>query len=168
MVAYARSIFLQPNKEVFDVTRLQIADYAASLGLLTVPKLRFLKKVGKKVQEVVVGGQAEGQQQVEQLGDLMAANGKGKEVGKRKKQAKDETEGEGEEEEEERPAKKRKGADGEAKAAAGAKTRKQQERERFGVVRKLLEFSAHRHQGLVLRFAAERWRAHPDPRLLAE
>ncbi len=46
LIAYVRSVFLQPNKKVFDVTKLPVVEYAQSLGLLTAPKLRFLKKVG--------------------------------------------------------------------------------------------------------------------------
>ena len=44
LVSYLRSTFLQPNRAVFDVTKLPIAEYALSMGLPTVPKLRFLKK----------------------------------------------------------------------------------------------------------------------------
>ena len=44
LVAYLRSIFLQPKKDVFDVSKLPIADFALSMGLPTVPKLRFLKR----------------------------------------------------------------------------------------------------------------------------
>eukprot|EP00967_Tisochrysis_lutea_P080266 scaffold110120_cov17-Tisochrysis_lutea.AAC.1 len=45
MVAYVRSEFLQPNKAVHDVTTLPAVDLAQSWGLLTAPRLRFLKKV---------------------------------------------------------------------------------------------------------------------------
>ncbi len=45
-MAYLRSVFLQPNKAVFDVAALPVEDFAASMGLASVPKLRFLKKVG--------------------------------------------------------------------------------------------------------------------------
>lgn len=45
MVAYVRSEFLQPNKAVHDVTALPAVDLAQSWGLLTAPRLRFLKKV---------------------------------------------------------------------------------------------------------------------------
>jgi ATP-dependent RNA helicase DDX10/DBP4 len=56
LVAYARSVFLQPNKAVFDAGALPLDEYAESLGLLAAPQLKFLKRVGKKVvQEVVVG-----------------------------------------------------------------------------------------------------------------
>ena len=46
LVAYVRSVFLQPNKAVFDVTKLPVGEAAQSMGLLSAPKLRFLKKVG--------------------------------------------------------------------------------------------------------------------------
>jgi superfamily II DNA/RNA helicase len=56
LVAYVRSVFLQPNKAVFDAAALPLDEYAESLGLLAAPQLKFLKRVGKKVvQEVVVG-----------------------------------------------------------------------------------------------------------------
>jgi len=45
MVAYVRSEFLQPNKAVHDVAALPAVDLAQSWGLLTAPRLRFLKKV---------------------------------------------------------------------------------------------------------------------------
>ncbi|KAL4525635.1 hypothetical protein Ndes2437A_g04083 [Nannochloris sp. 'desiccata'] len=44
LVSYLRSTFLQPNRAVFDVTKLPVAEYALSMGLPTVPKLRFLKR----------------------------------------------------------------------------------------------------------------------------
>lgn len=47
VTSYLRSVFLQPNKAVFDVTRLPVAEYAQAMGLLAAPKLRFLKKAGK-------------------------------------------------------------------------------------------------------------------------
>ena len=56
LVAYVRSVYLQPNKAVFDAAALPLDEYAESLGLLAAPRLKFLKRVGKKVvQEVVVG-----------------------------------------------------------------------------------------------------------------
>lgn len=48
LVAYVRSIFLQPNKAVFDASALPAAEYALSMGLTSVPKLRFLKRHGQK------------------------------------------------------------------------------------------------------------------------
>ena len=47
LVSYLRSVFLQPNKNVFDVTKLPIEEFAFSMGLSAAPKLRFLKAGGK-------------------------------------------------------------------------------------------------------------------------
>lgn len=47
-VSYLRSVNLQPNKEVFDVTRLPIAEFAASLGLPNAPRIRFKKRGAAK------------------------------------------------------------------------------------------------------------------------
>ena len=44
MTAYLRSVFLQPNRAVFDASVLPLEDYALSLGLSTVPRLRFLAR----------------------------------------------------------------------------------------------------------------------------
>lgn len=71
LTAYLRSVFLQPNKAVFDVLALPAEDYATSLGLATVPKLRFLRKVRGKQQVVEIGGRPA-------LGDdLQAVGGSG-------------------------------------------------------------------------------------------
>ncbi len=43
---YLRSIHLQSNKKIFDVKRLPIEEYATSLGLCQVPKIRFVKNKG--------------------------------------------------------------------------------------------------------------------------
>lgn len=43
-VTYLKSIYLKKDKEVFDVSKLPIEDFAASLGLSVTPKLRFLKR----------------------------------------------------------------------------------------------------------------------------
>jgi ATP-dependent RNA helicase DDX10/DBP4 len=45
VVSYLKSVHLQPNKAVFDVTALPVAAYAASLGLTNPPKLRFVTRV---------------------------------------------------------------------------------------------------------------------------
>ena len=47
MVSYLRSIYLQPNKDVFDVNALDVEAYAHSMGLPNPPRLRFLKSQGK-------------------------------------------------------------------------------------------------------------------------
>ncbi|OVA06611.1 Helicase [Macleaya cordata] len=53
---YLRSIYKQGDKEVFDVTKLPIEEFAASLGLAMTPKIRFLnqKTKAKAVLEEVV------------------------------------------------------------------------------------------------------------------
>ncbi|XP_059197399.1 probable ATP-dependent RNA helicase DDX10 [Centropristis striata] len=43
-VSYLRSVYLMKNKDVFDVFKLQIEEYAASLGLAVAPRVRFLSK----------------------------------------------------------------------------------------------------------------------------
>lgn len=43
-VSYIRSVYLMKNKEVFDVFKLQVQEYAVSLGLATAPRVRFLSK----------------------------------------------------------------------------------------------------------------------------
>ncbi|XP_038124297.1 probable ATP-dependent RNA helicase DDX10 isoform X1 [Cyprinodon tularosa] len=43
-VSYLRSVYLMTNKEVFDVFKLKLQDYALSLGLAVAPRVRFLSK----------------------------------------------------------------------------------------------------------------------------
>ncbi|XP_069825869.1 probable ATP-dependent RNA helicase DDX10 [Dendropsophus ebraccatus] len=43
-VSYLRSVYLMKNKEVFDVFKLPLAQYARSLGLAVAPRVRFLQK----------------------------------------------------------------------------------------------------------------------------
>lgn len=43
-ITYLRSIHIRRDKEIFDVTKLPLDDYAVSLGLPTTPRIRFLKK----------------------------------------------------------------------------------------------------------------------------
>ncbi|XP_065859948.1 DEAD-box ATP-dependent RNA helicase 32-like [Euphorbia lathyris] len=51
-ITYLRSINIQKDKEVFDVTKLPIDEYSASLGLPMTPQVRFLKhKMKKKMSE---------------------------------------------------------------------------------------------------------------------
>lgn len=50
---YLRSIHVRSDKSIFDVTQLPHEAYAASLGLPTTPRIRFLKrkvKGGKNIQ----------------------------------------------------------------------------------------------------------------------
>lgn len=44
LISYVRSIFLQPNKSIFSVKELPLDDFATSLGLFGVPKLRFIDR----------------------------------------------------------------------------------------------------------------------------
>ncbi|KAL6543170.1 DEAD-box ATP-dependent RNA helicase 32 [Orobanche hederae] len=52
-ITYLKSIHKQPDKEIFEVTKLPIDEFAASLGLPMAPKVRFLKhnSKGEKVSE---------------------------------------------------------------------------------------------------------------------
>ena len=46
-MTYLRSIHIQKEKEIFDVTKLPIDEFSASLGLPMTPKIRFLKQKNK-------------------------------------------------------------------------------------------------------------------------
>eukprot|EP00741_Cyanophora_paradoxa_P012274 tig00020604_g11860.t1 len=46
-LAYFRSVFLQPNKDVFQVDALPADEYAAALGLPAPPKMKFVKAAKK-------------------------------------------------------------------------------------------------------------------------
>ncbi|XP_075935385.1 putative ATP-dependent RNA helicase DDX10 [Anarhichas minor] len=59
-VSYLRSIYLMKNKEVFDVFKLQIQEYAVSLGLAVAPRVRFLSKAQAQ------RGEKEGRREEEQ------------------------------------------------------------------------------------------------------
>jgi Domain of unknown function (DUF4217) len=57
--SYVRSVFLHANKAVFDVSKLDVEDYAYSLGLPTVPRLRMVAKLQKQAgRRVSTGGGA--------------------------------------------------------------------------------------------------------------
>ena len=47
-ICYLRSVHLQSNKRIFDVHKLSLEQYAASLGLLRPPRVRFMQKLAKK------------------------------------------------------------------------------------------------------------------------
>ncbi|XP_057346675.1 probable ATP-dependent RNA helicase DDX10 isoform X4 [Manis pentadactyla] len=54
-VSYIRSVYLMKDKEVFDVSKLPIPEYALSLGLAVAPRIRFLQKIQKQpTKELVV------------------------------------------------------------------------------------------------------------------
>lgn len=44
-VSYMRSIFLQQDKEVFDVHALPAEEFSLSIGLLSSPRIRFTKVI---------------------------------------------------------------------------------------------------------------------------
>ncbi|KAI3640984.1 hypothetical protein MIR68_001862 [Amoeboaphelidium protococcarum] len=44
-ICYLRSVWLQKNKQVFDVTKLPLEDYAASLGLPSAPQVKFVRRL---------------------------------------------------------------------------------------------------------------------------
>jgi len=48
IVSYVRSVFLQADKSVFDVTKLPLDKFSTSCGLVTTPKLQFMKKKQKQ------------------------------------------------------------------------------------------------------------------------
>lgn len=45
---YLRSVYLQRDKQVFDVEQLPIEEFSASLGLPLTPKIRFLNRKIKR------------------------------------------------------------------------------------------------------------------------
>ncbi|WIA42322.1 hypothetical protein OEZ86_008336 [Tetradesmus obliquus] len=85
LVSYCRSVYLQPNKAVFDATALPLEEYAESLGLLAAPQLKFMRRVGKKVVEEVVVG-ASGDAAAAAAAAAGAASNKQQQLGKRKRQ----------------------------------------------------------------------------------
>ncbi|CAK6978074.1 probable ATP-dependent RNA helicase DDX10 [Scomber scombrus] len=54
-VSYLRSVYLMKNKDVFDVFKVKLHEYAVSLGLAVAPRVRFLNKAqaqrGEKVEQ---------------------------------------------------------------------------------------------------------------------
>lgn len=48
LVSYVRSVYLNANKNVFKVDELPIGEFAASLGLVSTPKLRFVPRSNAK------------------------------------------------------------------------------------------------------------------------
>lgn len=46
-ITYLRSIHIQKDKDIFDVTKLSVEEFSASLGLPMTPKIRFLKQKNK-------------------------------------------------------------------------------------------------------------------------
>jgi ATP-dependent RNA helicase DDX10/DBP4 len=80
VVSYLRSIYLQPNKEVFDVNALDVDAYAHSMGLPNPPRLRFLKckkKGGKGTEGGEDGDSEDGDSDEEEEGKAAGASGRG-------------------------------------------------------------------------------------------
>lgn len=65
-VSYLRSVYLMKNKEVFDVNKLQLHQYALSLGLAVAPRVRFLNKPQAPRPKVEQSGQNEVHPSVEE------------------------------------------------------------------------------------------------------
>lgn len=63
-VSYLRSVYLMKNKEVFDVFKLQIQEYALSLGLAVAPRVRFLSRA--QAQRAEKAGQQEEEESEEE------------------------------------------------------------------------------------------------------
>lgn len=53
-VSYIRSVYLMKDKEIFDVSKLPIPDYALSLGLAVAPRIRFLQRMQKQPSKELV------------------------------------------------------------------------------------------------------------------
>ncbi|ELR46816.1 Putative ATP-dependent RNA helicase DDX10, partial [Bos mutus] len=53
-VSYIRSVYLMKDKEIFDVSKLPISDYALSLGLAVAPRIRFLQRMQKQPSKELV------------------------------------------------------------------------------------------------------------------
>lgn len=67
-VSYLRSVYLMKNKDVFDVFKIQLLQYAVSLGLAVAPRVRFLNKA--QAQRAESGGQGEEEQQSDEEEEL--------------------------------------------------------------------------------------------------
>ncbi|XP_058923959.1 probable ATP-dependent RNA helicase DDX10 [Kogia breviceps] len=56
-VSYIRSVYLMKDKEIFDVSKLPIPEYALSLGLAMAPRVRFLQRMQKQPNKKLVVSQ---------------------------------------------------------------------------------------------------------------
>ncbi|KAM8889081.1 putative ATP-dependent RNA helicase DDX10 isoform 1-T2 [Synchiropus picturatus] len=70
-VSYLRSVYLMSNKAVFDVSQLQLHEYALSLGLAVAPRIRFLNKSQKEQKQEVTNNSDEDEEE-EQLKSFKA------------------------------------------------------------------------------------------------
>ncbi|NXG44773.1 DDX10 helicase, partial [Psilopogon haemacephalus] len=76
-VSYLRSVYLMKNKEVFDVFKLPLAEYAVSLGLAVAPRVRFLQKVQKQLPVNEAADEADHLKEMEQNTDTLSSVNKG-------------------------------------------------------------------------------------------
>ena len=51
LVCYLRSVFLQKNKDVFDVSEIDVKALSQSFGLPNAPKVKFLNSTGAKIKK---------------------------------------------------------------------------------------------------------------------
>jgi hypothetical protein len=56
--SYVRSCFLNPNKSIFDISKLDLGEFAASLGLPTMPRVHMVKKMQKQSRRSVSAKEA--------------------------------------------------------------------------------------------------------------
>ncbi|ODN00549.1 putative ATP-dependent RNA helicase DDX10 [Orchesella cincta] len=68
--AYLKSVFLMKNKDVFDVSTLDLSSFARSLGLAVAPRVRFLQKRGVAQQATNSGSKSNSDQDSESEGDV--------------------------------------------------------------------------------------------------
>ncbi|XP_068000709.1 probable ATP-dependent RNA helicase DDX10 [Melanerpes formicivorus] len=73
-VSYLRSVYLMKNKEVFDVFKLPLAEYALSLGLAMAPRVRFLQKAQKRLPVSEAADGTDHLKEAEQNADTLSLN----------------------------------------------------------------------------------------------
>ena len=50
-ISYIKGYFLMKNKDMFDISKIDTTKYAQSLGLVLIPRIRFLQKHEKMMRE---------------------------------------------------------------------------------------------------------------------
>ncbi|PIK54857.1 putative ATP-dependent RNA helicase DDX10 [Apostichopus japonicus] len=83
-ISYVKSVYLMKNKDVFDVTKLPLEEYAVSLGLPFTPRIRFLERRQKQQQDKSLKeNKSSGEQKIQEEDSLFTkkevANNKGNE-----------------------------------------------------------------------------------------
>ncbi|NXA10518.1 DDX10 helicase, partial [Sapayoa aenigma] len=76
-VSYLRSVYLMKNKEVFDVFKLPLAEYALSLGLAMAPRVRFLQRVRKQLCANEAANETDHSEETERNGSTLSSVNKG-------------------------------------------------------------------------------------------